>query len=114
MTMKRNKWSRWRPFPDPRIGGYLSAPFGPGVYELRNRNTSERILFGQGGNTAFRMSSLLPKPHGMGERSNKHKRKYVWDHLHHIEYRSKACADTNEARDEERDLKKRYAYLFPT
>jgi len=25
----------WRSFPDPRQGGILVAPFGPGCYELR-------------------------------------------------------------------------------
>ena len=32
-----NKWSGWLAFPDPEEDGYLFAPFGPGVYELRNR-----------------------------------------------------------------------------
>jgi hypothetical protein len=25
-------WSEWRPFPDPRQGGMLTAPFGAGCY----------------------------------------------------------------------------------
>jgi hypothetical protein len=31
-----NEWQKWRAFPDPRKGMYWVAPFGPGVYELRN------------------------------------------------------------------------------
>lgn len=31
------KWSDWKSFPDPRKGGYLNAPFGSGVYQLRNK-----------------------------------------------------------------------------
>ena len=42
-----NRWSRWQPFPDPRLGGYLSAPFGLGVYELRNRKSGELVLYGK-------------------------------------------------------------------
>lgn len=29
-------WSDWKSFPDPRKGEYLIAPFGSGVYQLRN------------------------------------------------------------------------------
>ena len=31
------EWSDWLPFPDPRQAGYLNAPLGAGVYELRPR-----------------------------------------------------------------------------
>ena len=33
-------WSDWRDFPDPRSFGILVAPFGPGVYEMRNEGAS--------------------------------------------------------------------------
>ena len=38
------RWSPWRAFPDPRERAYLCAPFGPGVYELRNSQTRELVL----------------------------------------------------------------------
>ena len=53
-------------FRDPGSFGELSAPFGPGVYELRNRKTGELVLFGMSKNVAYRMSSLLPQPDGGG------------------------------------------------
>lgn len=30
-----DEWSEWRRFPDPATGGFLTAPIGPGVYDLR-------------------------------------------------------------------------------
>ena len=45
------------------------APFGPGVYELRNSQTRELVLFGSVKNLAYRMACLLPKPYGAGHRS---------------------------------------------
>jgi hypothetical protein len=55
-----DRWSAWRPFPDPSKGGILAAPFGPGCYELRKGK--KLVLYGMGGNVAARMTSLLPKP----------------------------------------------------
>lgn len=57
-------WSEWRQFPNPKDEGYLEAPFGPGVYELRHRSNGVRILFGEGRTVAYRMTSLLPTSHG--------------------------------------------------
>ena len=42
------------------------------------------------------------------------KRQYVHEHLANIEYRTKACADKDSAEKEERALKDKYDYLFPT
>ena len=83
--MPAGTWSSWKAFPDPRTGAYLYAPFGPGVYELRNARTSELVLFGRSKNLAWRMSSLLPRPHGAGSRRNEEKKKYVLTHLADIE-----------------------------
>ena len=99
------KWSPWRPFPDPRKHGILIAPFGPGVYELRNRETGKLILFGRSDKTAKRMTSLLPKPLGTGGRDNKSKKAYVKRHLIRIEYRTRACASHADSVAEERKLK---------
>ena len=99
------KWSPWRPFPDPRKHGILIAPFGPGVYELRRRDTGKLVLFGRGRNVASRVSSLLPIPLGTGTRNNAKKRAYVKRNLSRIEYRTRACATDDESKTEERKLK---------
>lgn len=103
-------WSRWKPFPDPRKGEYLSAPFGPGVYELRRRSTMIRC--GKGANCAERMSSLLPKPFGCGTRDNSDLRLYLLQNLAELEYRCLACESKGAAAAIERKLLRRNHYLF--
>ena len=92
------KWSAWLRFPDPRKLGVLAAPYGAGVYELRNRETGQYVLRGMGANCAYRMSSLLPKPWGQGTRKNERKRKYVFANLAYVEYRYHACRSEKEAK----------------
>ncbi|WP_083860256.1 hypothetical protein [Cupriavidus sp. BIS7] len=105
--------TEWKKFPDPRHGGMLAAPFGPGCYELRLGN--ELVLFGTGKNVAYRMSSLLPEPFGAGHRSNSAKRDYVLANLGSIEYRTLACATAEGAKEQERRLKNgSNSYRFPT
>lgn len=105
-------WSEWRPFPDPRNFGILVAPFGPGVYELRNEETL--VYCGSGGNVAVRMSSLLPAPLGSGTRNNAKLRDYVLQNLHRIQYRTLACATREDANEREHQLKRGTNYLFHT
>ena len=107
-------WSSWKAFPDPRKAEYLHAPFGPGVYELRNTRTCEFVLFGKSKNVAYRMSSLLPPPYGAPGRNNKEKQNYVSDHLADIEYRTKACGSEALAAQEERDLRIAHSSRFRT
>jgi hypothetical protein len=107
------EWSDWRPFPDPRKSGILTAPFGAGCYELRHRD-GRPVLFGTAGHVAYRMTSLLPKPFGTGHRSNAAKRAYVLLHLEDIEYRTYALATIEEAKVFEEELKSNNAYIFPT
>ena len=109
-----SRWSRWSPFPDPRAGGYLSAPFGPGVYELRNRVSGELVLYGKSKNVARRMSSILPRPLGAGTRNNSAKREYTLKHLADIDYRTKACVDEAVAIAEEQTMRGGNKYLFRT
>ena len=111
---KTMKWTAWHPFPNPEEGGYLSAPFGPGVYELRNHRAGKRVLVGASKNVAYRMTSLLPSPLGAGNRNNRDKPEYVQRHLSDIEYRTRACIDEIEARKKERNMRKKHCYIFRT
>jgi hypothetical protein len=107
------RWSKWRPFPNPKLGEYLTAPFGPGVYELRNNKTGQLVLFGQGKNVANRMTSLFPKPVGAGTRNNSDKSRYIQRNLSNIEYRTYPCAARAQAVEFERSLKtNKNAYKF--
>jgi len=107
-------WSEWMPFPDPRTGGILHAPFGPGCYDLRLANSGQKVLCGKGNNVAYRMTSLLPAPLGCGTRKNKDKRDFVLEHLSSIEYRTIALAPSKEAKEVEDELRASGGYLFPT
>lgn len=106
-------WSPWRSFPDPRRGDDVTAPFGPGVYDLRLRSTNEPILFGISSHVAARLASLLPTPLGRGTRNNLLKREFVLQHLNDIEYRTMACSTRPEAAHLERRLP-RQSYRFRT
>jgi hypothetical protein len=107
-------WSEWRKFPDPRKGEYLTAPFGCGVYQLRNHETDEFILFGLGKNCAYRMSSLLPKPHGQGTRNNESKRIYLLENISNVQYRTSAYENELEMKAEEEEIKNLRIHLFNT
>lgn len=107
-------WTKWALFPDPRRQEFISAPFGPGVYELRVGDTECLVLVGCGKNVAQRMTSLLPAPHGQGTRKNAAKRAYVLKHLGKIEYRCCATKTTDQAKSLERKHRTEYCYLFPT
>ena len=106
-------WSEWRLFPDPRTGDVLTAPIGPGCYELKLRSNGELILFGMAGNVATRISSLLPKPFGCGTRNNSAKRDFVFEALGDIEYRTVATISRFEAIELEGRFKKA-DYRFST
>ena len=109
-----NQWSSWAPFPDPRCGAYVTAPYGPGVYQLHNTDTGEYVLFGCSRSVAWRLTSLLPPPYGRGIRRNTDKRKYVLNNISFIVYRTKACSDFKKAQQEEGRIRREHAYLFPT
>ena len=111
---KAYNWTSWNPFPNPQNGDYLHAPFGAGVYQLRNKVIGEYILFGEGKNLAYRMSSLLPRPLGSGRRNNSTKREYVLKNIKNIEYRTVACKNKGDAQKIQRDLKKLNIHKFNT
>ena len=108
------RWSVWLPFPDPRRAEYISAPIGPGIYELRDKDTGELVLVGCAKNCAQRMSSLLPAPLGAGTRRNSRKRDYVLTHLESIEYRTAGFASRSLARACESTRRSLASYRFPT
>jgi hypothetical protein len=108
------KWSAWKPFPDPAKGDFITAPFGPGCYELRLADTRKLILFGSASHVAYRMCSLHPA--GAGTRKNADKRAFVGKHLSRLEYRVVSLASPHKARDfERRELwSRRDQYMFMT
>lgn len=109
-NINKNEWSEWKPFPNPNKKGYLCAPLGCGVYQLRNAKTGEYVLFGRSKHVAYRMSSLLLS--GPGTRKNENKREYVTKHLKDIQYRTIALNSEDEARSFEALVKKQEEYIF--
>ncbi len=113
-TLYKTGWNEWKAFPNPKKREYLYAPFGPGVYQLRNKETGEFVLFGTGGHLALRMTSLLPEPYGAGTRHNAGKREYVWKHIEKVEYRTIAFPSKETAKSFESLVKGKEDYLFNT
>lgn len=108
-------WSPWRPFPNPRNRGLLTAPLGPGLYELRRCSTGRLILIGIGGNVADRMPSLLPENKGGASgRRNKLKRRYVSRYLSDIQYRTCATDSRDDALRIETQRRHKLDYIYPT
>jgi hypothetical protein len=106
-------WSEWRQFPDPRKLEALTAPIGPGCYELRHRG--QKVLFGWGNRVAERMATLLRSPVGSGGGSSNEKRAYLSERLGCIEYRVIACGTPVAAKKLEEELKRNCEeYIFPS
>lgn len=110
-NLYKNEWSEWKQFPNPNKKDYLCAPFGCGVYQLRNAKTGEYVLFGRSKHLAYRMCSLLTS--GAGVRKNEKKQEYVAKHLKDIQYRTIALNSEEEARSFEAFVKKQEKYIFP-
>ncbi len=108
----QNYWTELTAFPSPLTGGYLFAPFGPGVYELRNIKTNELIYVGEGGHVAYRMCSLLPEPYGKGTRDNYKLRQYVLEYIEEIHYRTLVCFDKKTAKKIQNEMIMNKKYLF--
>jgi excinuclease UvrABC nuclease subunit len=103
--MTKPSWQEWRRFPDPSKGEFLTAPYGAGVYWLRDTRNGADIYIGEGSHLAHRVSSLLPSPHGRGTRNNAPLREYVLTNLAHVEYRTTSCSSKSEAVALERRLR---------
>ena len=112
--VEKYNWSEWRVFPDPRKGEILIAPYGFGIYQLRDVQSGEFILFGRGNNCAYRMSSLLPKPFGQGTRNNESKRLYLLENLSKIEYRTISLLNLDEMIKVETEVKELRIHKFNT
>jgi hypothetical protein len=54
-----DRWTEWKPFPDPFHGQYIAAPIGPGVYEVCDASTREQIAFGCTYNVAEALTAVL-------------------------------------------------------
>lgn len=111
---QKYNWSEWRIFPDPREGEYLVAPFGFGVYQLKNSKINDFTIFGRSKNLAYRMSSLLPTHLGASGRNNEEKKKYVLSNIENIEYRTVAFTSEKEMKDCERELRQLNIHKFNT
>ena len=105
-------WTEWQKFPDPHKGGYLNAPIGCGVYQLRNSKNGKLVLFGRSKHLAYRMSSLLPSPEGVGKRNNISKRIYVLENIDDVEYRTISFLDESKAKVFEQYIKTLKLHLF--
>ena len=114
MDIEKYNWSEWKPFPDPRKEGILIAPYGCGLYQLRDIKAQEYVLFGVGKNCAYRMSSLLPKRFGQGTRNNETKRQYVLDNIKSMIYRTISFTNEIEMKDVETELRRLKIHKFNT
>jgi hypothetical protein len=54
-----DRWTEWKPFPDPFYGEFIAAPIGPGVYEVCDASTREQIAFGCTYNVAEALTGVL-------------------------------------------------------
>jgi hypothetical protein len=54
-----DRWTQWKPYPDPYYGEHIAAPTGPGVYEVCDASTREQVAFGCTNNVTNALSSVL-------------------------------------------------------
>jgi hypothetical protein len=107
-------WSIWFRMPAPDNIRSIRAPAGPGVYQIRNRETDEFVLFGISVTLQKRMRSLMPAPYGTGRRNNTKKRDYVHKHYSDLDYRYLKTLSREQAAEIENGLKDAENHLFNT
>ena len=105
-------WSPWEAFPDPEEKGWLTAPFGPGIFQLRHKSNGQLLTYGSAKHCAHRMTSLLPPPLGLGTHKNENLLNYIADHLEDIEYQCIACTDEKQMKKAEAFVKEAGQFLF--
>jgi hypothetical protein len=90
------RWTEWKSFPDAYHGEYIQAPIGPGVYEVCQTETRERVAFGCSHNVVETLTDLL-KPGKIEKRSffRRPRRRYATGEL---EYRTWALASLADAK----------------
>ena len=124
MNTKDLNWTKWKTLPNPSKSydsfrtlmiKAVRNPSYPGVYQLKNSDTNEYVLFGVGVKVGERMCSLIPKEHGgVGRRNNHYKREYVWKNIEYIQFRTITTETRNEALELERFLKHQNIHIFNT
>lgn len=87
-------WTEWRPFPNPREGGFLVVPFAIGAYQFRYGK--EIIHTNWGMNVAYDISSLFKGPWMPTEREDSKLQYFIYHHIDEIEYRCMASLDPGE------------------
>jgi hypothetical protein len=90
------RWTEWKSFPDAFHGEYIQAPLGPGLYEVCQTETRERVAFGYSHNVAETLTDLL-KPGKVEKRAFfwRSRRRYATGEL---EYRTWAVATIADAK----------------
>lgn len=112
--MEKLSWSYWEPMPSPENCRKIFGPKGPGVYQLKNLQTNEFILFGESIKCRKRMKSFFPKPFGTGIRNNENKRVYVLENWQNLIYRTIETNTKEEAVKIDRFLKSLNIHKFNT
>jgi hypothetical protein len=96
MSANVQTWSNWKRFPDAQRGGFVEAPIGPGVYEVRHAETGDLVAFGHAGNVANAITELKVES-GTGSWS-KLFRRVAPTRVSDLEYRTCAAASRAEAK----------------
>ena len=107
-------WDKWQLMPSPENCRNIAGPKNSGVYQIRNKNTRELILFGIGEECQKRMKSLFPAPYGTGTRNNEYKRKYILEHWENLEFRTMETDGIETTKSVEHLLIARINHLFNT
>lgn len=108
------EWGDWAPMPSPENFRQIEGPQEAGVYQIRDRDRKELILFGSGNECRKRMKSLFPKPYGVGTRNNLEKRNFVLENWKELEYRTIETTCEEEAQAIEGLLKAKKNHRFNT
>ncbi|HLM02319.1 MAG TPA: hypothetical protein VK400_14805 [Pyrinomonadaceae bacterium] len=112
--MVESTWTEWQKMPEPKECRKILAPENSGVYQIRNKQTSQLILFGIGKQCQQRMKSLYPTPFGTGKRNNKKKRDYILENWKELEYRTMETISREKAKEVEDSIKAEKIHLFNT
>ena len=118
------QWEEWGKFPNPSYYGaslrlifrkILSKSNEPGVYQVRDKNTHEWILFGEAGSLEVRMGSLLPQSNGgVGTRNNSDKREDISNNIDDREFRVLYTETKEKAKEIDTFLKSLKLHKFNT